>query len=89
MDQEHSPGELFSAHNVIKAMKTGTGECPAAAAGYRRVTGSARSAVNPYNRKQRPDCSRQTAKPVFCRKCGKELKVNAKFCTNCGTPRRP
>ena len=84
------PGELFSAHNVIRAMKTGAGECPACHSrvpqGYRFCPqcGNPITAEAPDRAAPPP-----AAGPVFCRKCGKPLQPSAKFCTSCGAPRRP
>jgi len=89
------PGELFSAHNVIKDMNKATRQCPSChnrvPQGYRfcphcgaPVAETAQQvAASPPP--QRPASS---AKPVFCRKCGKPIQPSAKFCTACGAPRR-
>lgn len=85
------PTELFSAYNVIKGMKAGTWACPSC---HSRVPdnfhfcpqcGKPRQSDTPGQTPEKPAAE----KPVFCRKCGKPLQPEARFCTSCGTPRRP
>jgi RNA polymerase subunit RPABC4/transcription elongation factor Spt4 len=87
-------GLLFSANQVNAKLSARNTVCPKCQKPVERrfrycpYCGAETAQAEPATAMTQPTEKQAVSAPIFCRYCGKSMSATARFCNNCGRPRR-